>query len=83
MIRKMPVLAELPKNGSTGFKKHRVISNTENKIKCAVVFFEKQILLQKLLSWARCVVIKMEVQIDHLLHRLRRKAQQVDKDTKN
>ncbi len=82
LIRKMPVLAELPKNGSTGLKKHRVISDAESKIKGFVVFFEKQILLHRLLSWVRCLVIKIEVQIDHLLHRIRKKAQQVDKDTK-
>lgn len=82
LIRKMPALAELPKNGSTGFKQHHAVSVVENKIKGIVVFFEKQILLHKLLSWLRRIVIKMEAQIDRLLRGIRKKAQQVDKDTK-
>jgi len=82
LARKMPILVELPQNGSTGFKKHRVILDAEKKIKEVSVFFEKQILLHKLLSWIKCLTIKTEVKIDHLLHSIRKKAQKIDKDLK-
>ncbi len=82
LIRKMPVLVELPQNGSTGIRKHRVILNVEKKIKDVFLSFEKQILLHKFLSWVRCLIIKAEVQVDHLLRHIRKKAQQIDKDKK-
>ena len=82
LIRKMPVLVELSQNGKTGIRNHHVILNIENRIKKIFVLFEKQIFWHKFLSWVRCLVIKIEVQIDHLLRRIRRKAQQVDKDIK-
>ncbi len=81
--RKMPVLVTLPKNGRTGIKKHQIILDTENKIKEILIYFEKQILLHKFLSWIKCMTLKAEVKIDHLLHSIRRKAQQIDRDLKD
>ena len=83
LIRKMPVLVELPQNGSTGFKKHQLILGVEHKLKEVLVSFKKQILLHKFLSWVKCLTIKAEVKIDHLLHSIRRKAQQIDNDLKD
>lgn len=83
LASKIPVLVTLPKNGKTGIKKHRVILEAENRIKEILVYFEKQILLHKFLSWTKCLILKIEVQVDHLLHIIRKKAQQVDKDIKN
>ena len=80
LIRKMPVLVELPQNGSTGFKKHQLILGIEHKLKEVFVSFKKQIILHKFLSWVKCLTIKAEVKIDHLLHSIRRKAQKIDKD---
>jgi len=83
LARKITVLVTLPQNGRTGIKKHQIILDVENKIKEAFIYFEKQILLHKLLSWVKCMTLKAEVKIDHLLHSIRKKAQQVDKDIKN
>lgn len=82
LVRKIPVLATLPQNGSTGIKKHQLIHGAENKIKEILIYFEKQIFLHKLLSWVKCLVLKAEVKIDHLLHGIRRKAQRIDKELK-
>ncbi len=83
LARKIPALVTLPQNGRTGIKKHRVILNAEEKIKEAFIYFEKQILLHRLLSWVKCLTLKTETKIDHLLHNIRKKAQQVDKDIKS
>ncbi|KKQ23651.1 MAG: hypothetical protein A3G45_00950 [Candidatus Staskawiczbacteria bacterium RIFCSPLOWO2_12_FULL_37_15] len=83
LARKIPVLSTLPRNGASGIKKHRIILDAEDKIKDILVSFKKQILLHKFLSWVKCMTLKAEVEIDHILHSIRRKAQQVDKDIKN
>ncbi len=79
LSRKIPVLSTLPQNGTTGFQKHQYISEIENKIKKVLIFFEKQIFLHKLLSWTKVLILKIEVRVDHLLHKIRSKAQEVDK----
>ena len=80
LIRKIPVLNELPQNGSAGFEKHQFILDIENKIKEALISFEKQIFLHKFLSWVKVMTLKVETKIDYLLHKIRRKAQQIDKE---
>jgi len=81
LFRKIPVLVKLSQNGSVGFRKHRVIVEIENKIRHHHFhLFEKQMLLHKFLSWVKIVTLKAEVRIDTLLHRIRKKAQQIDKE---
>jgi hypothetical protein len=79
LARKIPVLTSLPQNGTTGIRKHRIILNTENKIKDFLVFFEKQIFLHKFLSWVKVMTLRIETRIDHSLHKIRKKAQQKGK----
>jgi len=82
LARKMPAIKSLPHNGTTGIRKHRIISAIEVKIKDIIVYFEKQIFLHKLLSWVKIMTLKIETKVDHLLHRIRRNAQQVEKKHK-
>ena len=80
--KKVPALAKLPQNGHHGFKKNEFILNLENKIKHYYFnLFEKQMLLHKFLSWIKVITLKAEVKIDTLLHSIRKKAQQIDKET--
>ena len=79
LVRKIPVLNSLPQNGSAGIREHHIILDIENKIKNVFVFFEKQIFMHKFLSWVKIMTLKIETRVDHLLHKLRKKAQQVDK----
>jgi len=83
LARKIPVLNTLPQNGSVGIKKHRIISDVENKIKELSVFFKKQIFLHKFLSWVKVMTLKIETKIDVLLHKIRKKSQQIDKESKD
>jgi len=84
VFRKVPVLATLPKNGTTGFKKHRVILNIEKRIKEAHFdLFVKQLLLHKTLSWVKVMTLKIETKLDTVLHRIRKKAQEIDKQAAN
>lgn len=83
LARKIPVLNALPQSGTTGIKKHQIILDTENKIKEILVFFEKQILLHKFLSWVKVMTLKIETRVDILLHKIRKKAQQIDQETKD
>jgi len=80
LARKIPVLNSLPQNGTTGIKKHQIILDTENKIKEILISFEKQILLHKFLSWVKVMTLKIETRVDMMLHIIRKKAQQIDKD---
>ena len=83
LYRKVPALVKLPQNGSYGFKKHEFIINIENKIKHHHFhLFEKQMLLHKLLSFIKVFALKLETKIDTILHGIRKKAQQLDKDIK-
>jgi hypothetical protein len=80
LVRKIPVLNSLPHNAGTGIKKHRIILDAENKIKEFLVSLEKQIFLHKFLSWVKVMTLKIETRIDVLLHKIRKKAQQIDKE---
>jgi hypothetical protein len=80
LAKKIPVLVTLSQNGTTGFRRHQFILGIENRIKETLVYFEKQILLHKFLSWVKCMTLKVETKVDHLLHSIRRKAQEVDKE---
>lgn len=80
LYRKVPVLIELPKNGSHGLPKIKLISKLEDKTKNVYSLFSKQIILHKFLSWVKVMTMKVELKIDHLLHGIRKKAQQADKD---
>lgn len=73
MFRKIPKLNTLPRNGTTGIKKHHFILETEEKIKNIFIAFEKQIWLHKLLSWLKVFILKIETRVDHLLHKIRQK----------
>lgn len=79
LVRKMPVLNELPQNGSSGIKEHKIILGIENKIKEVLISFEKQIFFHKFLSWVKVMTLKIETRVDHLLHKIRKKAQEVEK----
>jgi len=83
LARKVPALTTLPQNGTSGIKKHHYILSVENKIKEILFFFKKQILLHKFLSWVKVMTLKLEIKIDHSLHSIRKKSQQIDKDIKD
>jgi hypothetical protein len=82
MVRKIPVLNTLPKNGNAGIRDHHYILRIENKIKDFLIAFEKQIYLHKLLSFIKIITLRLEVKIDKLLHGIRKKAQQIDQELK-
>jgi len=82
LARKIPVLNSLPHNGNVGIKKHHIILNAESKIKNILIYFEKQIFLHKILSWIKVMTLRIETRVDILLHRIRKKAQQIDKNKK-
>ena len=83
LYRKVPVLVELPKNGSHGLPKMKFISKIEDKTKDVYSLFSKQIILHKFLSWVKVMTMKVELKIDYLLHGIRKKAQQADKELKD
>ena len=81
--KKTPLLARLPHDGHHGFKKHRIILHAEKKIKEALFHvFERQMWLHKLLSFIKVWTLKTEVYVDHLLHGIRKKAQELDKEVR-
>jgi hypothetical protein len=82
LVRKFPVIKALPQNGTTGIRKHHIILDVENKIKDVFVFFEKQIFWHRLLSFVKVMTLKIETRVDVLLHKIRKKAQEVDKKSK-
>ena len=74
---------QLPENGHHGIKKHPRIVKIEKKIKDTWFrLFEKQMLLHKILSKSRIWILKTERKIDVLLHGIRKKAQELDKEVK-
>lgn len=80
LYKKIPVLAKLPQNGDHGLKKPKFLSKVEEKIKENYFhFFQKQMFLHKLLSKTKVWILKTETKIDHLLHSVRKKAQELDK----
>jgi len=76
LVRKMPVLVKLPQNGTTGIKEHRIFLSIEERIKKIFNIFEKQIILHKILSFAKVIILKTETKIDHLLHKIRKKVKE-------
>ena len=83
LLKKIPELVTLPKNGHHGIKKHKVIIKAEKRIKdLHFHFFSKQMLLHKLLSKFRLLVLKTEKKVDSILHSIRKKAQELDKQVK-
>ena len=83
LYKKIPVLVQLPQNGYHGLKKPDFILRIEKKIKDHHFhFFEKQMLLHKLLSRAKVWILKIETKVDDLLHGIRKKAQELDKEIK-
>lgn len=83
LYRKAPVLVKLPEKGHHGIPKAKIISHIEEKVKDAHSLIKKQIILHKVLSWVKVLTLKTETKIDTLLHKIRKKAQQIDKDSKN
>lgn len=81
LFSKVPVLAQLPQNGGA-FEKGKIVLKTEEKIKTFYNLFRKQILLHKFLSWVKCMTLRIETRVDSLLHKIRKKAQQAEKDLK-
>ncbi len=79
LYRKLPTLTTLPQNGHHGLRKPSAIVQVEHKIRDLFVELEKKLFLHKLLSWAKVVILKVEVQIDQRLHGLRKNAQKVEK----
>ncbi|MEK7664884.1 MAG: hypothetical protein AAB361_01960 [Patescibacteria group bacterium] len=82
MASKVPVLAQLPQNSGSEIKKGKIVLKTEEKIKDFYNFFKKQIILHKFLSFVKCLTLRVETKIDELLRKIRKKAQQTDKDLK-
>ena len=82
LARKIPVLNNLPRNGTTGIRKHHYILEMEYKIKGISVFFEKQIFLHKFLSFVKVMTLKIETRVDKSLRNIRTKAQKIDKNLK-
>lgn len=81
--KKIPLLVLLPKNGHHGFKKPAAIASLEEKIRARYFhFFEKQMLLHKLLSIVRVLTLKVERKIGDLLQGIRQKAQELDNKNK-
>jgi hypothetical protein len=83
LYSKVPQLVKLPQNGSIGFKKHDFLVRIENKIKDTHFhLFEKQMLLHKILSYAKVYALRIERKIDGYLHQIRKNSQQLDKKSK-
>jgi len=81
LCKKIPLLVNLPKNGHHGLKKPEFIEKIQQKIKEQHFrFFEKQMLLHKILSKFRVWVLKIERKVGELLHGIRKKAQELDKE---
>jgi hypothetical protein len=76
LARKVPVLVRLPQNGTSGIKDHRMFLSAKEKIKDIYFGFKKQVSLHKFLSFAKVTVLKIETQIDHLLHKIRKEAKE-------
>ncbi|MBI2054041.1 MAG: hypothetical protein HYT36_01785 [Candidatus Staskawiczbacteria bacterium] len=79
LANKIPILAELPQNGGN-FGRSKIVLALEEKVKEIYLLFKKQIILHKFLSWVKCLTLRIETKIDSLLHKIRKKAQQIDKE---
>lgn len=83
LLRKIPLLVQLPENGHHGFKKHALVLKVEQKIKETYFhWFAKKMLLHRLLSQFRIWILKLEKQTDELLHGIRKNAQELEKKKK-
>jgi len=72
LIRKIPVLSSLSQTGSAGIREHHVVLNIQNRMSKVAVFFEKQILFHKFLSFVKVTTMKIETKVDNLLHNIRK-----------
>jgi len=83
LARNVPLLVSLSHNGTSGIKEHirghKISAWVRKTEKNIFSFFKKQIFLHKILSWTKVMALKVETRVDHLLHKIRKKAQQVDK----
>jgi hypothetical protein len=82
LIKKVPVLCTLPKNGGTGFKENKIILCIEEKVKDLLIYFKKQIYLHKILSWVKIIAIKIETKVEDIMRGIRKNAQKIDKEKK-
>lgn len=73
--RRMPEVAQMPQNGGSGLRSHRWIAAAEEKARELAESFDKNVWMHRVLSWVKVLILKVEVQIDHLLHGVRKKAQ--------
>ena len=80
LYKKIPELISLSQNSNTDIFKNSIIFNVKNKIENIYFLFKKQIILHKFLSWVKVMTLKAEIKIDNLLHRIRKKAQQIDEE---
>jgi len=81
--RKVSVLSAMPQNGDHGFKKPELLARVQNTIKAHHFhFFEKQMLLHRILSFVKIWTLRIETKIDTLLHGIRKKAQELDNKNK-
>jgi hypothetical protein len=76
LIKKIPVLNTMPQNGNAGIREHHYVQDIERKIKEIIKNFEKQNFLHKFLSFAKVMILRLEIRIDKLLHKVRKKAQE-------
>lgn len=83
LARKIPALNNLPYSSDIGSEGRTVFGDFGNRVKSFFAVFEKQILMHKFLSWVKVMTLKIETKVDHLLHKIRKKAQQIDKDNKD
>ena len=83
LYKKAPLVGMLPKTGSHAFKKHDLVAKVEGKVKdLHFHFFSKQMLAHRVLSFIKIWTLKAETKLDHLLHGIRKNAQEMDKKTK-
>lgn len=83
LFRKIPALVQLPRDQQKNFKDLEGVKSIKGKIGDAYTdFFEKQVILHKLLSKLKVMVLKIERKIDTSLHGIRKKTQEVEKKTR-
>ena len=83
LFMKIPALVQLPQHGHSGIGKSRLVLHVGGKLKkFHFDFFYKQVFLHKVLSLVKVWILKLETKIDTLLHGIRKKAQQIDKEVK-
>ena len=82
LARKIPHLVELNLKSGSSLQKNILILGVQNRVKDFFIFFEKQLLTYKVLSWSKIAILKIETHIDALLHKARAKAQQKSRNSK-